>query len=120
MTSVKQLVLDLIAPPAPTFDNFIPGQNREAVLALRALCAGDTSHRLMYCWGATSAGKTHLVTACVRASTDVTDPAHASHSTNASPSNHANCATSAPPDFATAGDPRIVASHMAALPAAGA
>ena len=64
MRLVKQLVLDLIAPPAPSFDNFIPGQNREAMLALRALSTGEASHRLIYCWGAPSAGKTHLVVAC--------------------------------------------------------
>lgn len=61
---MKQLVLDLITAPAPTFGNFIPGQNCEALLALRALCAGDPVQRLIYCWGAATAGKSHLLAAC--------------------------------------------------------
>src|SRR3990172_573758 len=51
---MKQLVLDIALPAAPTFDNFVPGRNAELVAALYALadaaddvlCAADDVHLL--------------------------------------------------------------------------
>lgn len=60
---MTQLVLDLGAPPAPTFDNFVPGDNREALAAARALAAGDGPARFLYLWGPASSGRTHLLLA---------------------------------------------------------
>ena len=60
---MTQLVLDLGAPPAPTLDNFVPGDNGEALAAARALAAGDGPARFLYLWGPASSGRTHLLRA---------------------------------------------------------
>lgn len=80
---MKQLVLEIATPPAPTFANFVAGRNEEALAALRAaagdegdasLCSGSeqreaspsspSSHSsVLYLWGETGAGKTHLLRA---------------------------------------------------------
>jgi DnaA family protein len=75
---MKQLLL-FAQPPAPTFENFVPGRNVEPLAALRAaLAAGDASRLLeegdreaspasatsvLYLWGETGSGKTHLLRA---------------------------------------------------------
>jgi len=62
---VSQLLLDLGPPPAPTFDGFVVGDNREALDAVRALAApvrpGTT--RFLYLWGPVASGRTHLLRA---------------------------------------------------------
>lgn len=59
---MKQLILDLIPPPAPTLDNFVPGRNGEALKALVDAASGEkSSAKILYLWGATSSGKSHLV-----------------------------------------------------------
>lgn len=74
---MKQLVLDLIPAALPTLENFVATRNSEAVSALRALIlAPETGSNpitgvgfqqvvpsVIYLWGATSAGKTHLARA---------------------------------------------------------
>lgn len=57
-----QQLLDFGPPPPPDFDNFVVGDNAEAVATLRAL-AGDTSLRMVYLWGPPGSGKTHLARA---------------------------------------------------------
>jgi DnaA family protein len=57
-----QGVLDLVPPPAPTFENFIVGDNAELVDLLR----GDPSAmpaRFVYLWGAPGSGRSHLLRA---------------------------------------------------------
>ena len=61
---MKQLVLDITAPPAPTFGNFVVGCNVEAVLHLRAAIAGK-GERVVYLWGEPGSGRTHLLRAVV-------------------------------------------------------
>ncbi len=73
---MKQLLLDFAHPPAPTFGNFVPGGNVEALAAVRAALdvgvatlgperegrvASPTS--VLYLWGETGSGKTHLLRA---------------------------------------------------------
>jgi len=58
---MKQLLLDLTAYPAPTFANFVPGGNAEAVASLRAAAEGRAVDRVIYLWGDSGAGKTHLL-----------------------------------------------------------
>ena len=58
---MKQLILDLIPPPAPTLDNFVPGRNGEAMKALIEVALGNPSAKVLYLWGAASSGKSHLV-----------------------------------------------------------
>ncbi len=65
---VKQLVLDLIPPPSPTFDNFVPGRNSEAraYLCETVREAAPVQH-VVYLWGASGSGKTHLLRALAAA-----------------------------------------------------
>lgn len=58
-----QLALDLYAPPAPTLSNFVDGDNAEALARLRALAAGERTHRFVYLWGAPGSGRSHLLAA---------------------------------------------------------
>ena len=58
---VKQLILDLIPPSAPTLDNFVPGRNGEALKALLDAASGTPAAKIFYLWGGTSSGKSHLV-----------------------------------------------------------
>lgn len=62
---MRQLALDLIEEPLPTFDNFAAGRNAEALSALRnvVMYAGQA----LYLWGAEGSGKTHLLDACLAA-----------------------------------------------------
>jgi len=68
---VTQLVLDLGPPPAPTLDNFVPGDNAEALAAVRALlapAAGATGSRFLYVWGPAGSGRSHLLRGLLGAS----------------------------------------------------
>ena len=57
---MKQLILDLIPSPAPTLENFVPGRNGEVLKALQDAASGQSPARLVYLWGETSSGKSHL------------------------------------------------------------
>jgi DnaA family protein len=58
---VKQLVLDLIPAPSPSFDNFVPGKNIEALAAMRAVSQETAAARVHYLWGPPGSGKSHLL-----------------------------------------------------------
>ena len=60
---MKQLVLDLSRPPAPTLENFAPGSNAEALAVLRAWLAETLEERCVYLCGPSGCGKSHLVRA---------------------------------------------------------
>ena len=60
---MKQLLLDFTQAPAPTFANFVPGRNAELLTALDAAVKGRTHERVLYVWGDSGAGKTHLLKA---------------------------------------------------------
>lgn len=60
---MKQLVLELAARPEPTLDNYIVGRNAAALEALRSLVYAPEAGEVMYCYGETGAGKSHLVRA---------------------------------------------------------
>lgn len=57
---MKQLILDIVPPAAPTFTNLVPGRNAELIDALRSFARGELSERVLYVWGGTGAGKSHL------------------------------------------------------------
>jgi DnaA family protein len=61
----EQLVFDLAAPEPPSFDNFLPGANAEALAALTALAADEIGETGVMIWGAPGGGKTHLMRAAV-------------------------------------------------------
>lgn len=63
---MKQLALELAAPPAPTLDNFVAGGNAEALAALRAM-AGGAGERFVYLWGGSGSGRSHLLQATLAA-----------------------------------------------------
>jgi DnaA family protein len=63
---MRQLALDLAAPPAPTFGNFVAGRNAEALAHVRAAIAGG-GERFVYLWGEPGCGRTHLLKAAAAA-----------------------------------------------------
>lgn len=60
-----QLSLELGSPPPSTFENFFGAANREAVQRLQALPGAiaqeQATDRLIYLWGETGSGRTHLL-----------------------------------------------------------
>lgn len=65
---MKQLLLDIAAPPLPTLDNFVAGaagSNAELLHALRDMAAQGAAERFIYLWGEAGAGKSHLLQATV-------------------------------------------------------
>lgn len=60
----RQLLLDVLPEPAPTWANFVVGANREACVAARELAPG----RALYVWGSAGCGRTHLLRAAVHGS----------------------------------------------------
>ena len=67
-----QIPFDFFLPEAPSFDNFVVGDNGEAIAQLRAIAerSGEASVRAIVLWGGHSLGKSHLL-AAVDASTGV-------------------------------------------------
>lgn len=66
----RQFTLGVALSEAHEFSNFVAGNNRTALAALRQLAAGDGGP-LMYLWGAKGSGKTHLLqAACAEAAAD--------------------------------------------------
>jgi DnaA family protein len=65
---MRQLLLDFTRAPAPTFENFVHGRNAELVHALEAAAREGFADRVIYIWGETAAGKTHLLRAFAKAS----------------------------------------------------
>ena len=63
---VTQYPLAFSADEPPSFDNFVPGRNREAVRAIRESAAGR-GDRYLYLAGPAGTGKTHLLIAAARA-----------------------------------------------------
>jgi DnaA family protein len=64
---VRQLLLDLALPAAPTLENFAIGRNGELLHALGRWLSGDSDLRALYLWGPAGSGKTHLLSAAVAA-----------------------------------------------------
>lgn len=64
---MKQLLLDFTQAPAPTFANFVPGRNAELLTALAEAAEGNNRERVLYLWGDSGAGKTHLLKALAHA-----------------------------------------------------
>jgi DnaA family protein len=60
---MQQLPLEISSRPEPCFGNFVPGANREALEAVRALAAGTLAEPIVYLWGERGSGRTHLLRA---------------------------------------------------------
>lgn len=69
-TVMRQLALDITAPPAPTFENFVVGRNAEVIAHVRAAVAGS-GERFVYVWGEAGSGRTHLLKAAATGATYV-------------------------------------------------
>ena len=85
---LNQLTLDLGAPPPPTFDNFVAGDNLEALASLRRLLTASGCHpdhnepardigsatgsRFVYLWGLPASGRSHLLHALASGSASTT------------------------------------------------
>ena len=65
MAITPQIPFDFFLAEAPRFDNFVVGDNGEAVAHLRSLVAGDSEPgaRAVVLWGGRSVGKSHLLAA---------------------------------------------------------
>ena len=63
---MRQLGLDILAPRAPTLDNFVAGANAEALSNVRALALGSLAESVVYLWGAPGSGRSHLLRAAHR------------------------------------------------------
>ena len=66
MRDTAQIPFEFYTPEAPSFRNFVVGENVEAVTLLTALAnagAGHKPHAAYVIWGGTGVGKSHLLTA---------------------------------------------------------
>lgn len=61
---MKQLLLEIQPAPPPSLENFVVGQNAEAVDSLRKVISGQSEVRFIYLWGPQGSGKTHLLKSC--------------------------------------------------------
>ncbi|MEP7182554.1 MAG: DnaA regulatory inactivator Hda [Betaproteobacteria bacterium] len=64
---MEQLVLALAPSGPPSFANFVAGPNVEPVAVLARLAAGEMAETGILLWGASGAGKSHLLRAAVSA-----------------------------------------------------
>ena len=64
---MRQLPLEISPPAEPSFDNFVPGQNAEALARVRELAHGTLREAIVYLWGEAGSGRTHLLHAAARA-----------------------------------------------------
>ena len=63
----EQFALDLLpAPPPPTLENFVPGDNAPVLAALRLALAGGGPD-FLHVWGEPASGRSHLLAATARA-----------------------------------------------------
>lgn len=64
---MEQLPLEITAAADPTFENFVPGSNAEALERVRSLAAGRLREEVIYLWGEPGSGRTPLLRAAARA-----------------------------------------------------
>jgi DnaA-homolog protein len=60
---MRQLLLEFDRAPAPTFANFVTGANVELAHALESAARGAFAERVVYVWGESGSGKSHLLKA---------------------------------------------------------
>lgn len=63
MTTPKQMTLTFNLQDDQSFENFFPGDNKQLLVKLMNMARGR-GNRLLYLWGASGVGKTHLLNAC--------------------------------------------------------
>jgi len=67
---MTQLLLGIAPEWVPTLDNFVAGRNVELLSALRQALVVAQSERILYLWGESSGGKSHLLQAAVEHARD--------------------------------------------------
>lgn len=65
MRDQRQLILNIQPEASPRFDNYLPGDNLEVLLALEYLARGELRETILYVWGAPGMGRSHLLKATV-------------------------------------------------------
>jgi DnaA family protein len=75
---MRQLPLAISPPSEPRFSNYLPGENGEALASVRALASGASPEPIVYLWGPTGSGRTHLLRAAAAENPDlvVADDVH--------------------------------------------
>jgi DnaA family protein len=63
---MEQLPLEISGPAPPSFENFVPGSNAEALERVRGLASGRLREAVIYLWGEPGSGRTHLLRAAAR------------------------------------------------------
>ena len=63
---MRQFALELSPPSEPSLENFVPGANAELLARLREFRSGAFPDVILYVWGGTGSGKTHLLRAAGR------------------------------------------------------
>jgi DnaA-homolog protein len=66
---MEQLIFELATPEPPSFANFLPGPNREALAALARFASGEAAETGLVLWGPPGVGKTHLLRATAASAT---------------------------------------------------
>lgn len=64
---MRQLILELTEPPAPTLGNFTAGRNAELLHSLRAAAEPGSGAAALFIWGAPGSGRSHLLRGWVTA-----------------------------------------------------
>jgi DnaA family protein len=68
---MRQLPLEISPPGEPSFENFLPGDNAEALARVRELAQGRLREAIVYLWGETGSGRSHLLRAAGRANSSL-------------------------------------------------
>jgi DnaA-homolog protein len=64
---MRQLPLPISAAAKPSLDNYVAGANAEALEHVRALARGGLKEAVVYLWGETGSGRSHLLRAAASA-----------------------------------------------------
>jgi DnaA family protein len=60
---MQQLLLDVFTPPAPSLQNFLPGNNCELLTQVSKLAKGELAETSIFIYGGSGSGKSHLMAA---------------------------------------------------------
>ena len=85
---MRQLILDLLPENPPSLDNFVTGDNAEALTALAVWGAAGNRETSLLLYGGTGSGKTHLLRASSAVYHDAAKAPDLDRITDAPPGNH--------------------------------
>ena len=73
---MKQLLLNIKPDALPTLQNFVVGDNAEALNSLKYLNNSTAQAKFIYLWGNKGSGKSHLLLACKALGIEILDDVH--------------------------------------------